>query len=239
MPTKLLYLYDSYLIEFEAKIQHVMGNQIILDQTAFHPLTGGVAYDKGYLTKGNMKYKVTSVEINKETKEIIHILEGKEADLNQGDLVKGILEWERRYRLMRLHTAAHLMAAIMYRDYNALITGGQVDYEHAKLDFNLPKTDREIFEAAVEKATKEASKNNPLKIYFLARDEALRMPGIVKLAERMPPQEKELRIVEIPGIDIQADGGPHVKNTNEIGEIHLLKIENKGKNQRRAYFDIK
>jgi len=238
MPTKLLYLYDSYLREFEAKIQDAMGNQIILDQTAFHPLTGGVACDKGYLTKGDMKYRVTSVEINKETKEIIHTLE-EEADLNQGDLVKGILEWERRYRLMRLHTAAHLMAAIMYSDYEALVTGGQVDTEYAKMDFNLPKTDREIFEAAVEKATREASKNNPLKIYFLAREEALKMPGVVKLAERMPPHERELRIVEIPGVDLQADGGPHVKNTNEIGEIRLLKIENKGKNQRRVYFDTK
>jgi len=238
MSTKLLYLYDSYLKEFEAKIQQATGNQVTLDQTAFHPLTGGVAYDIGYLTKGNMEYKVVRVEINKETKEIIHMFEEK-TDLNQGDLVKGTLDWERRYRLMRLHTAAHLLAAIMYRDYNALITGGQVDYEHAKLDFNLPKTDREIFEAAVEKATEEASKSIQLKIYFLARDDALKMPGIVKLAERMPPQEKELRIVEIPGIDLQADGGPHVKNTNEIGEILLLKIENKGKNQRRIYFDVK
>jgi misacylated tRNA(Ala) deacylase len=159
--------------------------------------------------------------------------------LNQGDLVKGILDWERRHRLMRLHTAAHLIAAIMYTDYNALITGGQVDSEHAKLDFNLPRTDREIFEAAVEKATKEGNKSIDLKIYFLARDEALKMPGIVKLAEKMPPQEKELRIVEIPGVDLQADGGPHVTNTNEIGAIHLLKIENKGKNQRRVYFNVK
>jgi len=238
MSTKPLYLYDSYLKEFEAKIQHATENQVILDQTAFHPLTGGVGYDTGYLTRGNVKYKVVRVEINKETKEIIHTLEEK-TDLNQGDLVKGILDWERRYKLMRLHTAAHLLAAIMYRDYNALITGGQVDYEHAKMDFNLPRTDREIFEAAIEKATKEASKNIQLKIYFLARDEALKMPGVVKLAERMPPQEKELRIVEIPGIDLQADGGPHVKNTNEIGEIILLKIENKGKNQRRVYFDVK
>lgn len=238
MPTKPLYLYDSYLREFEARIEQATGNQIILDQTAFHPLTGGVACDTGYLTKGDVKYKVTRVEISKETKDIIHTLE-KEADLNQGDLVKGILDWERRYRLMRLHTAAHLIAAIMYSDYNALITGGQVDFEHAKLDFNLPRTDREIFEAAVEKATKEASRGVPLKIYFLARDEALKMPGVVKLAEKMPPQEKELRIVEIPGIDIQADGGPGVKNTSEIGEIRLLKIENKGKNQRRVYFNVK
>jgi len=150
-----------------------------------------------------------------------------------------MIDWERRYRLMRLHTAAHLIANIMYNDYNALITGGQVDVEHAKLDFNLPKTDREIFEAAVQKATKEAGKDVQLKIYFLTRDEALKIPGVVKLAEKMPPEEKELRIVEIPGIDLQADGGPHVKNTNEIGEIRLLKIENKGKNQRRVYFNIK
>jgi misacylated tRNA(Ala) deacylase len=238
MPTKSLYLYDSFLKEFEAEIQHVTENQIILDQTAFHPRTGGVASDTGYLAKGTMKYKVVRVEINRETKEIIHFLEEK-VDLKQGDLVKGTLDWERRYRLMRLHTAAHLIAAIMYRDYNALITGGQVDYEHAKLDFNLPKTNREIFEAAVEKANKEASKNVQLKIYFLTREEALKVPGMVKLAERMPPKEKELRIVEIPNIDMQADGGPHVENTKEIGEILLVKIENKGKNKRRIYFTVK
>lgn len=238
MPTKPLYLYDSYLKDFEAEVQHVAGSQIILDQTAFHPRTGGVAYDTGYLAKGNMKYEVVGAEIKKETKEIIHLLD-EEADLNQGDPVKGILDWERRYRLMQLHTAAHLIAAIMYRDYDALITGGQVDYKHAKLDFNLPKTNREIFEAAVEKANKEASKNVQLKIYFLTREEALKMPGVVKLAERMPPKEKELRIVEIPGVDLQADGGPHVRNTKEIGEILLVKIENKGKNKRRIYFSVK
>jgi len=238
MSTKPLYLYDSYLKEFEAKILEIIGNQVKLDQTAFHPLTGGVAHDTGCLVKGNLRYEVVKVEINKETKEIIHTL-GEEVDFNQGDFVKGILDWDRRYRLMRLHTAAHLIAAIMYTDYNALITGGQVDAEHAKLDFNLPRTDREIFEAAVEKANKEAGKGVELKIYFLAREEALKMPGVVKLAEKMPPQEKELRIVEIPSIDLQADGGPHVKNTNEIGEISLLKIENKGKNQRRIYFDVK
>jgi len=179
------------------------------------------------------------VEINKETKEIIHAVEGQATDLKQGDLVNGTLNWDRRFRLMRLHTAAHLIAAMMYRDYNALITGGQVDTEHARLDFNLPRTDREIFEAAVQKANVEAGKGVELKIYFLARDEALKMPGVVKLAEKMPPEEKELRLVEISGVDLQADGGPHVKNTSEIGEIRLLKIENKGKNQRRVYFDVK
>ena len=238
MSTRQLYLYDSYLREFEAKVLRVEGSRVVLDQTVFHPLTGGVACDTGFLLRESFKFRVVRVEINRETKEITHVLE-TEADLKQGDVVKGVIDWDRRYRLMRLHTAAHLVATVMYNDYNALITGGQVDVEHAKLDFNLPRTDREIFEAAVQKATRDAGRGVELKIYFLAREEALKVPGVVKLAEKMPPEEKELRIVEIPGIDLQADGGPHVKNTNEIGEIRLLKIENKGKNQRRLYFDVK
>lgn len=238
METKQLYLYDSYQKEFEAIIQNVSNNEVILDQTAFHPLTGGVAHDAGYIAKNHVKHLILRVEIDRETKEITHVLDAA-SGLSSGDTVKGVLDWKRRHRLMRLHTAAHLIAAIMFRDHNALITGGQVDLEQAKLDFNLPKTDREIFEDAVAKANSEVGRGTALKIYFLERTEALKVPGIVKLAERMPPQVKELRIVEIPGTDMQADGGPHVNNTREIGEISLLKIENKGKTQRRVYFTIK
>ncbi len=237
METRQLYLYDCYQKEFSARIMNLTGTRVVLDQTAFHPLTGGVAYDTGYIEKGATKHRVLRVEIDRGTKEITHFLDDAEG-LRVGDAVKGVLDWERRYRLMRLHTAAHLIAAIMYRDYSALITGGQVDCEQAKLDFNLPKTEREIFEDAVAKANIEVSRGIALKIYFLERSEALKVPGIVKLAERMPPQVKELRIVEIPGVDVQADGGPHVGNTREVGVVRLVKIENKGKNQRRLYFTV-
>jgi misacylated tRNA(Ala) deacylase len=237
METRQLYLYDSYRKEFEAKIQRVDGNEVVLDQTIFHPLTGGVAFDTGYLQSEGAKHVVIRVEINRETKEITHVVDDA-TGLKTGDAVKGAITWERRYRLMRLHTAAHLIAAVMYRDYDARITGGQVDPDQAKLDFNLPRTDREIFEDAVVKANMEVQKKTQLKIYFLNRDEALKIPGVVKLAERMPPDVKDLRIVEIPGIDLQADGGPHVNNTAEIGEISLVKIENKGKTQRRVYFTV-
>jgi len=236
--TKQLYIFDSYQRIFEAKVQIVNGNGVVLDQTILHPLTGGVACDTGYLTEDGVKRKVVRVEINRETKEITHFLEDA-SGLKPGDMIRGELNWERRFRLMRLHTAAHLIAAVMYKDYGALITGGQVDVDRAKLDFNLEKTEREIFEDAVEKANGEVRKGIRLKVYFLDRNEALKMPGIVKLAERMPPQVQELRIVEIPGVDLQADGGPHVNNTREIGEIAKLKIENKGKNQRRVYFTVK
>src|SRR4030065_1058966 len=227
METKQLYLHDSYRKTFEAKIQNVNGNEITLDQTIFHPSTGGVANDTGDLLRQGVKRRVLRVEINRETREITHVLEDA-SRLKVGDVVKGEVNWERRHKLMRLHTAAHLIAAIMYRDYNALITGGQVDVEQAKLDFNLPKTDREIFEDAVAKANGEVQKAIELKIYFLDRNEALKKAGVVKLAERMPPEVKELRIVEIPGIDLQADGGPHVNNNREGGEVSLLKVEKKG-----------
>jgi misacylated tRNA(Ala) deacylase len=239
MATKLLYLYDSYLREFEAKVERVVGNSVVLDQSAFHPLTGGVGCDLGWLVKDDVKLRVARVEIDRVTKTVSHVAEAEPSGLIQGDVVKGAIDWDRRYCLMRLHTAAHLIAAVMYRDYSALITGGQVDVDQARLDFNLPRTDREVFEDAVKKANEEAAKRAELKVYFLSRDEALKVPGVVKLAERMPPEERELRIVEIPGIDLQADGGPHVKNTDEIGRIQLLKIENKGKNQRRIYFNTK
>lgn len=238
METKQLYLRDSYQKEFEAKIERVNGNEVVLDQTAFHPLTGGVSFDTGFLESGGVKRAVVRVEINRETKEISHIVDDT-SGLKAGDTVRGSIAWDRRYRLMRLHTTAHLIAAVMYRDHDARITGGQVDPDQAKMDFNLPRTDREVFEDAVAKANLEVQKNTALKIYFLNRDEALKIPGVVKLAERMPPDVKDFRIVEIPGIDLQADGGPHVNNTGEIGEVSLVKIENKGKTQRRLYFTVK
>ncbi len=238
METKQLYLYDSYQKDFMAKVEFVKENAVILDQTIFHPLTGGVSFDTGFLESGGVRRSVLRVEINRETKEITHIVDNADG-LKPGETIKGEITWDRRYRLMRLHTTAHLIAAVMYRYHDARITGGQVDPDQAKMDFNLPRTDREVFEDAVAKANLEVQKKTQLKIYFLNRDEALKIPGVVKLAERMPPDVKDLRIVEIPGIDLQADGGPHVNNTGEIGEISLLKIENKGKTLRRLYFTVK
>jgi misacylated tRNA(Ala) deacylase len=238
METKQLYLHDSYQKEFEAKIERVNGNEVVLDRTAFHPLTGGVSFDTGFLENSGIRRAVLRVEINRETKEISHIVDDA-SGLKAGDAVKGSITWDRRYRLMRLHTTAHLIAAVMYRDHDARITGGQVDPDQAKMDFNLPRTDREVFEDAVAKANLEVQKKTQLKIYFLNRDEALKIPGVVKLAERMPPDVKDFRIVEIPSIDLQADGGPHVNNTGEIGEVSLVRIENKGKTQRRLYFTVK
>ncbi len=167
-----------------------------------------------------------------------HRVENKEG-LQPRESVRLIIDWERRYRLMRLHTAAHILSAIMYRDYGALITGGNIAPEYAYDDYGLEKLDKTIFEEAIRKANEIVKKGIEVKIYWLPREEAMKISGIVKLAKRMPPNIKELRIVEIPGVDIQADGGPHVRNTSEIGEIVLFKIINKGKKRKRIYFTVK
>jgi len=237
--TELVYQRDSYLREVDAIVTRVEGASIFLDRTIFHPRTGGLEHDIGKLVRHSGEViEVVVVYLDKATGDVAHEISPAEHGLEVGEVVRCVLNWERRYRLMRLHTASHILAAIMWRDYNALITGGHVTPEKAYDDYSLETMDRSIFEDAIAKANEVVKKALPVKIYWLPRKEALKIPGIVKLASRAPPDVKELRIVEIPGIDIQADGGPHVKNTSEIGEIKLLKIVNKGRQRKRVYFTV-
>ena len=236
--TELVYQHDSYLRELEATVIKVLSNRLVLDKTIFHPKSGGVDNDTGWIVYNGLEIPVNSVYYDKESGLLIHELE-KPLEVSEGIKVLLRLNWNRRYRLMRLHTAAHLLSAIMYRDYNALITGGNISEEYAYDDYSMEAFDREAFLKAVEKANQIVRQALEVKIYWLPRDEALKIPGVVKLATRMPPSVDKLRIVEIPGIDVQADGGPHVRNTLEISEIVLLKIENKGKNKKRIYFTVK
>jgi misacylated tRNA(Ala) deacylase len=231
--TEELYLKDSYIKEFEAKVTKVNGNEVILDKTAFYPGGGGLENDVGKLIKNNGE-TINVKEVKRQEDEIAHIIEGGE--LREGDNVKGVIDWDRRYKMMRLHTASHVMAAVAYSQFNALITGGHISPEYAKDDFNLENKD--LIPQIVEKANEILSKGIEVKVYFLPREEALKIPGIVKLAERNPPSIPIWRIVEIPGIDIQADGGPHVKNTSEVGKIRIIKIENRGKNRKRVYYTV-
>ncbi|MFP3165026.1 MAG: alanyl-tRNA editing protein AlaXM [Acidianus sp.] len=233
MATEELYLKDSYIKEFEAKVTKVNGNEVILDKTAFYPGGGGLENDVGKLIKNNGE-TLNVKEVKRQGDGIAHVIEGGE--LKEGDNVKGVIDWDRRYKMMRLHTASHVMAAVAYSQFNALITGGHISPEYAKDDFNLENKD--LIPQIVEKANEILSKGIEVKVYFLPREEALKIPGIVKLAERNPPSIPIWRIVEIPGIDIQADGGPHVKNTSEVGKIRIIKIENRGKNRKRVYYTV-
>ncbi|MEM1628375.1 MAG: alanyl-tRNA editing protein AlaXM [Desulfurococcaceae archaeon] len=236
--TELVYQRDSYLREIEARIRYVKNDTVFLDKTIFHPRSGGVDHDKGYLIFNGKSVEVAEVFYDKETGDVAHRVSSTNG-LSENLVVKLILDWERRYKLMRLHTAAHILSGVMYSNYGALITGGNISPDQAYDDYNLEKFDKEIFINAIEKANEIVKRDLEVKIYWLSREDALKIPGIVKLASRMPPEIDVLRIVEIPNVDIQADGGPHVRKTGEIGEIVFLKAENKGKNKKRVYFTVK
>ncbi len=234
---ELVYQNDSYLRELDAQVTGVDGNRVYFDRTIFHPRSGGVDHDTGYLIVDDKRDNVVEVVFDWEKNDVAHIVDDPSI-LEPGETVHMVLDWNRRYRLMRLHTAAHILAAVMYREYGALITGGNISVDKAYDDYSLETMDKQVFIDVVEKANEIVKKDIEVKIYWLPREEALKIPGIVKLASRMPPSVKMLRIVEIPGIDIQADGGPHVRRTGEIGRIVLLKIANKGKRRKRLYYTV-
>lgn len=226
---------NSYLKEFEAEIVEVSNDEIVLDQTAFYPRGGGLPEDTGVIFKGEEKYVVD--QVRKEGDKVFHHLTS--SGLGVGDKVRGVIDWEKRYTIMRMHTGIHALASVFNKKTGALITGNQVGVDKSRLDVNIEKFDRKLIEEVFLETNEELAKGRNVKIYYLPREEAFKIPGIVKLAEAMPPDVEKLRIVEIEGLDIQADGGPHVSNTKEVGELVLNKVENKGKNNRRVYFTLK
>ena len=230
-----LYMTDSYLKEFEATVESVKDDKfVVLSQTAFYPKGGGQEHDTGALLCNGEEYPV--VFAGKFDGKISH--EVSKPGLKAGDKVIGKIDWDRRYRHMRMHTAAHIIDAILYNESGALCTGNQLGAEKSRIDFSLDVLDRDKIQQYVDMANEWVRKGIDVKIYTLPREEALKIPGVVKLAAVMPPEVKELRIVEIPGIDLQADGGTQVKNTSEIGKISLVSVENKGKNNRRVYYTL-
>lgn len=230
-----LYMKDSYLQEFEAIIESVKDDKyIVLNQSAFYPQGGGQPFDTGAMVREGAEFPV--VFVGKFEGKISH--EVAKHGLKVGDSIIGKIDWRRRYRLMRMHTAAHIIDAILYNEAHALCTGNQLGTDKSRIDFSLDVLDRDKIQQYTDMANEWVQKAVDVKIYFLPREEALKIPGIIKLAVVMPPEVKELRIVEIPGIDIQADGGTQVKNTSEIGKISLVSVENKGKNNRRMYYTV-
>jgi misacylated tRNA(Ala) deacylase len=233
--TKALFLEDSYLREALAKVVSVKdGKYVILDQTIFYAKGGGQPHDVGKIMKDKNAYNIAYV--GKYSGEISH--EVDRPGLDPGDEVRLVLDWERRYKLMRCHTAAHVVASLINQGTGALITGNQLEEDHIRFDFSLETFDRSILEAYVAKANQLFGTDVPVKWYELPREEAMRIPGVVKMAGAFPPDLPSLRIVEIVGVDRQADGGTHVRNLKEVGKVELLRTENKGKNNRRIYFKL-
>jgi misacylated tRNA(Ala) deacylase len=233
--TKALYLDDSYLTECDALIQEVKdGKYIRLNQTIFYPRGGGQPWDTGTILRENEKFSV--VYVGKFAGDISH--EVDQAGLAVGDQVHCVLNWDQRYKLMRSHTAAHVFSSLLCSGTGALVTGNQLDVDKVRFDFSLETFQREILHKYIAKANEYFARDIPVTWYELPREEALRIPGVIKMAEALPPNVPYLRIVEVEGLDKQADGGTHVKNLKEVGSIELIRAQNKGKFNRRAYFRL-
>ncbi len=238
--TKLLCLDDSYLKECAATVTVVdpVGKKVQLDQTVFYPTGGGVPCDFGTVSASDGRsWNVTDVK--KDQGQVWHVLDPASGILPVvGSVVIAKIDWDRRYKLIRMHTATHVFASMMHNRGFA-ITGNQIGLDQTRVDFNCETgAEKEALEAGVAAANDQLKQSVLLKVYSMPREEALQMPGMVKLANVLPPSVTELRIVEIPGIDTQADGGCHVRNVNEIGQIKLEKIENKGSKNKRVYFSL-
>ncbi len=233
--TELLYLHDSYIREFTATVVGVEGLDVVLDVTAFYPSSGGQPGDTGVICiiDGDASFRV--VDVRKKDGQVVHRMETD--GLSHGDRVVCAIDWARRYTLMRMHTAAHILSAVFNRD-GTLITGNQLNTDKSRIDFNMETFDKEKINRYVGIANGIVAKNIIVETGLMKREDAFKIPGVVKLAHALPPEIPELRIVRIGDIDAQADGGTHVKNTGEIGRIELIGVENKGKSNRRLYYKV-
>jgi misacylated tRNA(Ala) deacylase len=230
-----LYLNDMYLQEFEAEVISVTDEKfIVLSQTAFYPKSGGVSYDQGVLIRGNEEFKI--VFVGKFSGKISHEVE-KEG-LEVGDRVTGKLDWNRRYTLMRYHTAAHVLSGAFFKYLKAKITGNEISIDQGRIDFNLEDFNRTLIEELVEKSNEIINTDHLVEVYSLSRTEVEQTPNLTKLAMGLPKKIQTIRIVDIKGFDRQPDGGCHVKSLKEIGKISIKKLVNKGKSNRRLYFTL-
>jgi misacylated tRNA(Ala) deacylase len=235
--TEELFLGDSYLREFEAVVLELSGREVILDRTAFYPGGGGQPPDRGTLGIGPVHASV--VDARREGRQVIHVLDNPIPDTVRE--LEGSLDWERRYGHMRHHTALHVLSGIIWRNFGAKVTGGQMRSDRARMDFSFPEEWTTGVVGEIERLTNEAlAEERPVKVYELPREEALENPDLIRTQVNLVPERvRMIRIVEIEGIDTQADGGTHVANTGEVGEIEITGHKSKGRQNKRVEFVLR
>ena len=230
--TRKLYWEDAYASRFDAEVVRSEEGKVWLDKTAFYPTGGGQLNDTGTLVSGGREYKVSDVK--KDGEEVLHVLDGN-GKIDVGSQVQCTIDWERRYALMKHHTALHIVGAIVMKEHRGVTTGGQITETKAHLDFDCPALDRERSMEIVRKADVVVGEGREVSSRFITREEALSIPDLIRTApgRDLINSLEMVRIVDISGFDVQTDGGTHVRNTKEIGKISLLGIENKGAHRKR------
>jgi misacylated tRNA(Ala) deacylase len=230
--TVRLELDDATLRDWDAQVLRVDDAGIVLDRSAFYPGGGGQPPDAGVLLWGGVQTRIAGARKTGDDVYLIPV-EGDPLPV-VGSVVRGALDDDRRTALMRTHSALHLLAGVVYRDTGALVTGGNMEPLEARMDFNLPEVPEGFKDTVAAACAAEIAADRRIDVKVLPYDEAFRIPDIIRTATNLlPPGLKEVRIVDIVGLDTQADGGTHVASTKQIGGIEVVKVENKGKGFRR------
>lgn len=235
--TELIYQTDSYCKQFQAHVTAVNGAHVLFDRTAFFPGGGGQPADLGFVTAPDGR-KLELLGYHHNQGETYHTLaedHGLEVDME----ITGTLDWEHRYKIMRTHTALHMLSAIIWRDFDAKVTGGNMKPGEGRLDFELERMEKQIVEAIAPCLAEEVAAARPIRVAILPREEAMQIPDLIRTKiNLLPPKITEIRTVEIEGLDLQADGGTHVANTREVGTVTITKYKSKGKNNKRIHIEL-
>ena len=237
--TDLLYQTDSYLKQFDAVVTalDVENRAVLLDRTAFYPGGGGQPADSGALTAAGQSWPL--LRARKAPEGVWHLLGGDQPLPPAASSVTGLLDWPHRYALMRTHTALHILCGVVFRDYGAQVTGGDMEPLKGRMDFefeNLTKDLVAVIEAAVNREVQAA---HDVRVRILPREQAFQIPDLIRTKiNLLPPGIAEVRTVELTGLDLQADGGTHVANTREVGPIRVVDYKSKGKINKRIYIEL-
>jgi misacylated tRNA(Ala) deacylase len=233
--TESLSANDAYLKETEATVVGVDDEGIVLDRTVFYPRGGGQPGDTGVLMWDGGS--VAIADTYKKEEAVMHLPRGQPPAV--GVQVRAVIDWDRRYQLMRTHTALHVLSAVMWRDFGAKVTGGSMEPCRARMDFELEGISVE-FGKVVEKRLNEAlAEGHEVDVSFLSRAEALADPDLIRTKVSLIPEHVDpIRVVTIGTVDRQADGGTHVANTTEVGTVRVTKTESKGKGNKRMRIEL-
>lgn len=233
--TEELFYQDAYLRTFQAVVERVGELGVVLDRTAFYPGGGGQPSDAGQLRSEAQRWPVERARKAEGT--IWHQLSGEPPAV--GTRLEGELDWDRRYRLMRVHTAMHILCGVIWRDYGASVTGGNMEPLHGRMDFEFERMTADLVSEIEKKINLEVEAARDVTTRILPRAEAFEIPDLIRTKiNLLPPAIQQVRVVEIAGLDLQADGGTHVANTREVGRIHIVDYKSKGAINKRLVVEL-
>jgi misacylated tRNA(Ala) deacylase len=237
--TQRLYHMDSYQQRFSAKVntQDLENYGIVLDQTLFYPGGGGQPCDKGKIIISGTELEIEKVKtINGQ---LVHLLSKSNQIPSVNSEIEGEINWDYRYQLMRTHTAMHILCGVVFRDYRASVTGGNMGPLQGRMDFEFASLQKDLVILIENAVNLEISNSLNVTWRSIPRKEAFQIPDLIRTKINLLPDHiNEVRVVEIEGLDLQADGGTHVKNTSEVGLIKISDYKSKGRENKRIYLDL-